>query len=251
MTETRHGVEVDDELLDKMTELMDERRNWRGYDWPRPNPGENPKKVAVCGFANSRLICPFGADGWEFWGLNDPGTGPGMPARHAFTRWFQIHPPHYLAKHYPKGLKDLAEHWGTATGLRLYMDRHYDEYPDSEPYPKDGVESEFQFGKFHASSFDWMMALAIYEGFEEINIFGCDFYNFPITNGEPIAALGCMQYWMGVAVGRGIKVELWGGGHMMTVLHLAAYQSGLQYGFEREPALDLHTDEDPAWRDLR
>lgn len=261
MSKTRHGVEDAHHLATltpeeqseywRRIERFEERSEWQGDDWPRPNPGDDPKKIAILGFAPSRLVAPFGEEGWEFWGLNDPMDHPGIPARHAFTRWFQIHPPRYLAKHYPKGLDDLAEHWGESRGIRLYMDTHYPEYPDSIPYPKAEVEALTDHGGFHASSFDWMVALAILEGFEEIHLYGSSFFTFPVMNSEPITALACLQYWLGVAEGRGIKVSVFGGGHLFTIQHLAVYNSRLQYGWDREPGLDLGTDEDPQWSDVR
>lgn len=266
-TETRHGVETLDpemdaylakvpeerrELILDNARTMEERWRWRGEDWPRPNPGEGPTKVAIVGFSDSRLLAPYGKEGWELWCLNDPTDKPGIPARHAFTRWFQIHPPRYLAKHYPRGLDDLARHWGHETGIRLYMDRHYPEYPDSEAYPREQVEALASHGWFHASSFDWMMGLAVLEGFSEIHVYGCDsLFAFPVMNREPLSGLQAMHYWIGVAEGRGARVHVQGGGHLFRILRLAVYESDLQYGWDREPALDLGTDVDERWRDVR
>lgn len=283
MTETRHGVSGDEvpeaaagkaamwrefdkateEALDGIvspTERAEVRRNaartkerwgWFGDEWPTPKPGPEPKKVAIVGFATTRVCAPYGEEGWELWSLNDPVTAAGYAPRSSFTRWFQLHPPRYLAKHYTRGLQDLAMHWGERTGIRLYMDQHYPEYPDSEPYPKEAVEQLSGHGWYHTSSFDWMLALAIHEGFEEIAIYGCQFYSWPAMNGEPISALQCLHYWVGVAEGRGIKVSVHGGGHLFSTIHLASYTSRLQYGFEHEPGLDLGTDVDGKWEDVR
>lgn len=241
------------ELKDQM-DVARVRRWWEGADWPKPNPGKKPRKVAIVGFGTTGTLAPFGEPGWELWSLNDPIVRIGIPERHSFTRWFQLHPPRYLGKHYKRGIGDLANHWGEKTGIRLYMDRHYPEYPDSEAYPHDAVEKLAGHGWFHASSFDWMFALAILEGFHEIEVFGLDFFAYPITNREPISALHCMAYWVGVAEGRGIKVTVHGGGHLFKIIHFAAYESQLQYGWDREPAWDLGTDGSPPdarWMDMR
>lgn len=237
--------------LKKHMDMGRERRWWQGPDWPRPRPGANPSKVAIVGFGTTSSLAPFGEEGWELWSLNDPIVRMGVPPREAFTRWFQLHPPRYLRKHHKPGIGDLAEHWGRKTGIRLYMDRHYPQYPDSEPYPKEAVEALAKHAWFHASSFDWMVALAVHEGFEEIALYGCNFYSFPVMNREPISALQCLHYWIGVAEGRGAKVTVYDGGHLFKIIHFAAYESGLQYGWDREPALDLNTDVDPRWRDVR
>lgn len=277
-TKTRHGVDgkrkkklegLDmaeyEKLIERLPEherqatrdratIVQARWNWQGKDWPKPSKNGIAHSVAIVGMATSKLVAPFGKPGWELWGLNDPVDWPGCPARHAFTRWFQLHPPHYLSEHYQLGLKDLARHWGKKTGIRLYMDRHYPEYPDSEPYPRELTDKMVKHGWYHASSFDWMVALAIHEGFQHIGIYGCDFYAYPITNREPIAALPCMSYWLGVAEGRGIEVEVHGGGHLFRILHMAVYESGLQYGWDREPGHDLRTKgtkPDKQWRDHR
>lgn len=221
-------------------------------EYPLPSKVEPATKVAIVGFGVTRNTAPFGEPGWELWGLNDPPLRTGWHPREACNRWFQLHPPAYLRKHYPKGIRDLAREWSEPRGVRLYMDRHYPEYPDSEPFPKEAVEALTSHGRYHASSFDWMIALAILEGFTEIALHGVDFFTFPVMNGEPISARACLEYWIGVAEGRGIRVRNAGAdGHVLRVVHLAAMTSDLQYGFEREPALDLSLDSEDAWEDVR
>lgn len=296
MSETRHGVDFDGEqvkgdpttegLADLMTDeylvrrgihpsdfgrYRDEvyrqsrendlavmREEWVGDDWPLPNPGESPRKVALVGKATSRLLAPWGEEGWEIWGVNEaPREGwTGSPPIRAHTRWFQLHPPHYLRVHHPPGIMDLALHWGEPTGVRLYMDRHYDEYPDSEEFSREKVSDELRpaFSWYKATSFDSMLMLAIAEGFEEIHCYGVDFRTFPIMDGESISARPCFEYWIGVANGRGIKVEVKHNGHLFKILHLACMSSSLEYGWDREPGHDLRLgviDPTDKWRDLR
>lgn len=214
----------------------------------RPKPGEHPRAVAITGKAwtGSGPVPPWGEPGWEFWGLNERADWD--PPLGLYTRWFQLHPPAYLERHHPPGLDDLARVWGRERGVRLYMDRRYDAYPDSEPYPKAAVEALVPHGRYHTSSFDWMMALAVLEGFRRIALYGVELRTGPVLNGEPVSGRPCLEYWAGVAEGRGATVEVHEAAtDLFRTVHLAWRSSDLQYGFEREPALEMGD----GWRDLR
>ena len=229
-------------------------RNRNPMDFPYVNPGDDPHTCVIVGKSGGNWLAPWGAEAHEIWGLNDWHWIKGWPPLQAHSRWFQLHPPHYLRKHYPQGIDDLRDNWSVedGVGVRLYMDRHYAEYPDSESYPKAEVEALTLRGKFHTSSMDWMLALAIHEGFKRILVCGVNLIQFPIMNGEPISSLACMSYWVGVADGRGVDLQYLGPqGHMFQNLHMATYQSRLQYGFEHEPALDLEKETKGAWKDTR
>jgi hypothetical protein len=212
-----------------------------------PNPGASPRNVAIVGKGSDYDGVPWGQEGWEIWGLNDWWAG--QPDIELHTRWFQLHPPHYLKKFYPRGIRDLRELWGKKRSVRLYMDRHYARYPDSEPYPKADVESLTPHGRYHASSFDWMVALAIREGFQHIALHNVHFFTAATLNGEPLSGRPCLEYWCGVAEGRGIRVTLHNDREeeLFRIVHLAHRVSDFQYGFGPEPALQLGN----GWRDLR
>lgn len=181
-------------------------------------------------------------EGWEIWGLNDPPRCDDEASIECYTRWFQLHTPAYMRRHYPRGLDAMSQTWGRRRGVTLYMDRNYPEYPDSVPFPRDEVEAITPRGAYHASSFDWMLALAVLEGFSVIRLVEANFTTFPFLDGEPISARACLEYWAGVAEGRGATVQVLDGRHkgdLFKIIHLAKLRSTLGYGFGREPALDL------------
>lgn len=244
----------DDEIL---WTIMDHALDVDPEDYPPPQGGVDPATGTVCivGKGRTRVLAPWGEPDYEFWGLNDPMWRKGHPPLKSHDRWFQLHSPSYMEKHYPIGVRLLDERWSAPTGVKLYMDRHYPEYPDSVAYPKDEVEAMTSFGYYHTSSFDWMVALAILEGWSKIELYGTSFATFPaILDGEPLAARPCLEYWIGVAEGRGIEVTLCDEGnscHLFKNVHVAVLASDLRYGFEREPALDLGTDGEDEWRDVR
>lgn len=233
-------------------------KNYPPHLWPKPKPGPKPEGVVIIGKAHGDLVAPWLEEGLEFWGLNEASKKEyGRPPLEHHQRWFQLHPPRYLEEHYPQGIDDLEFHWARDRGVRLYMDEAYREYPNSEPYPKEAVEALTPRGIYHCSSMDWMLALAIHENFKRIVCCGLHLVSFPVLNGEPISGRSCLEYWSGVADGRGIELEYRGpSGHMFQNLHLAVYESQLQYGFEREPALDLtkakrQDGDEKRWTDLR
>lgn len=251
--------EAQDRLVELMAEhpdvdprkLLDEFTQWPQDEWPKPTVAAPAHSVAIVGKGPYDVLAPWGQPGWEFWGLNDAPTSNGWPPIEAHTRWFQLHNPQYMRKHYPKGIDELARHWGGERGVILYMDRHYPEYPESVAYPKTQVEEllPYSFGRYHTSSFDWMVALAIHEGFTTIHLHGVEFGAFPYTAGEPISGRACLEFWMGVAAGRGVDIALGPQhmGDMFLTTHMARFRSTTQYGFEGEPALELGN----GWTDVR
>lgn len=70
-------------------------------------------------------------------------------------------------------------------------------------FPLKALRSLPRGGVYHASSFDMMVAFAIHLGAREIALHGIQFF---MESGEPISGLACLEYWCGVAEGRGIKV---------------------------------------------
>lgn len=120
------------------------------------------------------------------------------------SRWFELHRREYLSRVMPsdaflsycrfmRDLKNVVtfDFWPEAN-------RHWRIYPVEE------VEKLAPLGKWHCGSFDWMVALAILEGFETINLYGVQF----MRGGEPISAPAALAYWLGVASGRGIGIQL-------------------------------------------
>jgi len=214
-------------LTEEESEAYDILSYGNSGDWPMPDPGKKPEGVALIGKAWGPLLAPWWEKGWEVWGLNEaPHQWSSNPPLSRYQRWFQLHPPRYLEKHYPSGIKDLENNWGEKRGIKLYMDRHYEEYPDSEPYPKEAVEKLTRRGAYHCSSMDWMLALAIREGFRKIICAGFNLVTYPLMNGEPISGRSCLEYWAGVADGREIDLEFRGPSrHLFQNLHMAVYQS--------------------------
>lgn len=112
--------------------------------------------------------------------------------------------------------------------IPIYQWRRWAEITRSVVYPKATVERLVSHGGYHCGSFDWMMALAIQEGtIQDIHLYGVD---LGPLDGEPLSARTALEYWIGVAEGRGMRVTV----HPPTSL-FATYQlihSHRQYGYD-------------------
>ncbi len=75
-----------------------------------------------------------------------------------------------------------------------------------EEYPLAEVTEYFGGFKYFNTTVAYAIALAIYKEFEEIQLFGCDF-TYP-DNHAAEAGRACAEFWLGVAVAKGIKISV-------------------------------------------
>lgn len=162
-----------------------------------------PVKVAVVGLSPStRHLVP---KDWDIWALpwdNEYGA--------IASRLFEMHDRGLLEK--PEALRkesyfdDLAE-----MPQPIYMQKHWDDIPSSIPYPLGEVASIFKgFPRgrwdtqkdWYNSSPAYMIALAIHEGATTIGLYGIDI----LDDSEYTLERPCLEYLIGLAVGRGIEV---------------------------------------------
>lgn len=192
------------------------------------------KKVAIVGFASStRLKAPFGDPAWEIWGMNQLYRF--IPRA---TRWFELHPHtgprSYLADQAP-GTDYVG--WMRTCPIPLYMVSRREDFPASIGFPLEHLIEEFGLndvrpdmqgkGYFH-SSVDYMLALAISEGFEQIGVWGVDMTHDTEWGYQKPSG----SFWLGLARGRGIKVTL-------PVESALLNNEGYRYGFDPQPSNEL------------
>jgi hypothetical protein len=165
------------------------------------------KKVCIMGFAPHWTQTPFDNPDYEIWTLNEAyklfTTIPNGRA----DRWFEIHSPDSPSKNTPEHTKFLTE-----CKVPIYMQEHYDDIPSSVAYPRKEIKEYFNqqfivdeggssFTEF-SNSISWMVALAIYEGFETIMITGVDMAQ---TDEYAWQRSSC-SFFIGYAAGKGIKI---------------------------------------------
>ena len=160
------------------------------------------KNVAIIAGGFGRERAPLHDPAWERWGLNalwDDGT-----EGHA-TRWFELHRRAYLKWEY-RGENGPHFRWlKSLRTLPVYVQdpSEWPEVPMAQPFPWKAVQALVpEFGNYHACSIDWMIAYAILLKAPEIGLYGVEQWH----TSEPVSSRACVEFWSGVAIGRGIKV---------------------------------------------
>ena len=198
-------------------------------------------KVALVGMAKtSRHLSPWDDDEFEIWIINEmPNTKHNQYAWiKRFDRSFQMHPKWDYARgnnfndmdHY-KFLTNEGGNW-RRTDFPIYMLEHDESIPGSIVYPFEDIINSFapneENVKYFTCSFGYMMAIAIWMGYKEIAPYG-----FCMTSETEYAMQKpCGEFWMGVCVGRGIKLTLPKGSPMLG-------QTVKLYGYDKIPGLTL------------
>ena len=90
-----------------------------------------------------------------------------------------------------------------------------------ENYPLKEIIKEFQTDYF-SNTVAYMIALAIYTGYDEIDLYGVN----QEIGSEYIFEKGGVEYWLGIAKGRGINIAVHG-----ERSHVLLTQSKQMYGF--------------------
>ena len=140
--------------------------------------------------------------GYELWTL--PASVPEFNA--IADRCFELH--HYsefrrVGKPMgrPEGgfVKDLKK-----LTCPLYLQEQHDSFTTSIRFPVEELVGKFR--RYFDGTIAYMMALAIDEGADEIALYGIDLAKEEYKNQKP-----AMEYWVGYAEGKGIKVHIPGG----------------------------------------
>lgn len=167
------------------------------------------KKVAIVGCSDSKHLAPFDDTSFEIWGVNN--LFPQLPRA---NRWFEIH---HLSKEGDKFLRrgsldfrgqKVSDYirelgaWTKEKNCRVYMQKIWEEIPTSTPYPLKEITS--MFGNYFTNTVSYEIALAIAEGFEEIHVYGVDM----AVDTEYHHQRPSCEYFLGLALGKGIKVHI-------------------------------------------
>jgi len=147
------------------------------------------KKVAIVACGQTRYKAPYDDNDWEFWGLNE------IPQDRA-DRWFELHPIEVQRYQEMEFLKKCKK--------PVYLLDLNGAIPKGVRYPIEKVLSVEGARDYFTCTFAYQVALAIYEGFEEIGLWGV-----PLFKGSPREQTFermCLEWWLGLAIGKGIKV---------------------------------------------
>lgn len=167
-------------------------------------------KVALVGFAPNTLDAVLDTDADEIWSLAWAYKYTQIPF---ITRLFEMHPIHFQAQSVkPMYVKPRAhlEYLRRQESFNVYMLDEYEDVPKCVRYPIEEVTDMLlsrwtrSGERMHlfTSSMDYMMALAIHEGFDEIELIGVEMS----SDSEYRYQREGMYFWAGVAIGRGIAL---------------------------------------------
>ena len=167
------------------------------------------RTVAIVGGAwSSGPWAPFGEDRVDIWTCNESHGKPWMKEEY-ITAWFQLHPKWVFTRDDPF---DHREWIKKEHQFPVYMQMVYDDVPTSKKYPLREIQNElvnvergeFVVNKIFSSTFSYMMALALYQEYERVEIYGIEL----LGEGEYAFQREALAYWIGKADGMGVEVWL-------------------------------------------
>ena len=184
------------------------------------------KKIAICGFASSsRHLIPVDDPSWIIVGLNQLYRH--MPRADV---WYDIH------LNWEQDNVDGTDHegWIKSCGIPVFMSNPPGHFPTAMRYPVERLIQKHGIDYF-TSTVSFMVAWAIdcidrkvaetgdaYSNYT-IGVFGIDL----IVGTEYEVQKACVEYWLGIAEGRGITLAL----PPQSALLKQAYR----YGYEKAP----------------
>jgi hypothetical protein len=112
-------------------------------------------------------------------------------------------------------------------GHRIIMQKEHHNIVNSEAYPLYDVISVGM--DYFMGTPCYMLAQAIMEGYTHIRVFGFDQMDY-----EHVLQRACWSFWMGIAIGRGIKVD----GAMPFITSFNARRYGYDYGPEMDKEME-------------
>lgn len=176
--------------------------------------------------------------GVEVWAVNNPQKYGRQRDRvkAEYTRWFNLHSRRWMLTAYPKS---FAWHLRQDGSRRFYTQRVWDDIPGCRAFPRKRIQKKFRtaasaMNRYFTCSVCWLIAFAILEGFERIELWGFTFADKPgarYAHQRP-----CFFYWVDQARKRGLEVTYQKGVQLLP--HIAgdpdAYNGPL-YGYDTRP----------------
>ncbi len=201
------------------------------------------------GTARNLRYAPPPEPGVEIWCANGPRTVSARLKRDVtgeWTRWFNLHSKAHILGTYPVGWH-FYQH--LAAGRPVYMLKRHEDIPTSVAFPGTTVQQALAVNgkpiRYFTCSVCWLIAFAIYEGFQRIELWG-----FELRDTKPGSAFEwerpCFAYWVQRARDSGIEVtyqaeiaKLYEDGKMVP--GDPTTYDGKLYGYSTKPEPDWDT----------
>ena len=169
-------------------------------------PVKKKKKVAIVGCADSKDEAPFADKSFEIWGVNNLFYH--IPR---WNRWFEIHTItkdangefmrrwvyDFRGQPVKQYLADLAK-----MPVPVMMQKTWPEIPNSRAYPLKEITDAY--GRYFTNTISYQLALAIYEGYEVIHVYGVDM----AVGSEWTHQRASCEYFLGIIKGMGRELYI-------------------------------------------
>ena len=145
----------------------------------------------------------------EIWGVNDLlAWREGVKLNFYMDRWW-----HLLPEHYDKYsiMSETIKEECNKQGTPIFCTVAYDDMPSSMAFPLEDLKDFFSLNNggtldYFGNSIDYMLAYAIYQGYDHIHTYGVNMcYGTEYVWEKPATT-----FWVGLALGLGLTVSIHG-----------------------------------------
>lgn len=176
-------------------------------------PTRGHHKVSIVGFAPTWVETPFDDEEMDIWVCNEFYLL--KPKR--FDVLFDLHGRHELETKFRN--KNHIE-WLKNAKCPVVLRKHFEDIPNSIPFPRALIKSKFR--PYFTNTISWQIAFALELGYKEIHLYGVNM----ATDEEFISQRPSVEYFVGVAEGRGVKIVIPDGSDIC--------KTWFDYGFDDE-----------------
>jgi hypothetical protein len=177
------------------------------------------KKVILLGTANSLKITPWDANDVDYWACapvvtHEPAKG------HRIDVLFEMHYMEYWLTILER-LNEIAKDNPNTT---IFMQQKVSQINNSVAYPLKEIQefaSHPKLRNYFTSTIAYMIALAIYLGYEEIDLYGI---HMAADEEEYSLQRSCCEAWLNFGLGRGVGYWLPDESSIMSSDHLYGYE---------------------------
>ena len=168
------------------------------------------KKLAIVGAGKTtRHTAPFDDVSFDIWGIHKHANADWMKRCDAVI---EVHSEHKIKISTSPGVpNDEYLEWLYTTDTLIYT-VHLSGFENFKPYPLEEIKRDLlgyisimdrEINIFN-SSVDYALALGIYQGYKEMEIYG-----MPMRSGKEYThQRPGFAFWVGLAVGRGVKINM-------------------------------------------
>ncbi len=180
----------------------------------------------------------------EVWGLNQQATWKGITLDRCFIMDdLKLRMPFYAGHDFVEWLKTYDR--------PIVTSKAYKEWPTSEDYPIKEICHYFgvPLGTSMYSTVDYMIALAIYEGAIQLDLYGVDMTH----KSAPTEMVLGTSAWIGAALARGVLVKTLQGSIFTFITNPGITMEAGLYGYVQKPRIEdlVNNEYFQVWKDAQ